>query len=383
VRETFPIRNYIFFDEGSTEISDRYVLITKAQVKDFKEDRLEVFTPKKLSGRSQRQMTVYYNVLNILGDRMNRFPATVVRLTGANMDGKDDGLAMAESVKKYLVDVFSVDPKRITTEGRIKPRIASEQPGGTKELELLRAGDRRVSVWSESPEILMEYQTGPDVPLKPIEILAVQEAPVDSYVTFKAEGAKEAFSSWNIEVRDEKGALQKFGPYTQEKVTIPGKSILGTRPSGDYKVTMVGQTKGGKTVTKEVPVHMVLWTPSEREEGMRYSIIFEFNDSKAIGIYDKYLTDIVVPKIPKNGTVIVHGHTDLIGDEANNQELSVARANEVGGIIKDALSKAGRTDVKVEVNGYGEDDVLSPFENKYPEERFYNRTVIIDIIPAK
>jgi outer membrane protein OmpA-like peptidoglycan-associated protein len=314
---------------------------------------------------------------------MNRFPATVVRLSGATMEGKTDGLAMAESVKKYLVDVFSVDPKRITTEGRIKPRIPSEQPGGTKELKLLREGDNRVSVWSESPEILMEYQTGPDVPMKPIEILAVQEAPVDSYVTFNAAGAKEAFSSWNIEVRDEKGALQKFGPYTQEKVSIPGKAILGARPSGDYKVSMVGQTKGGKTVTKEVPVHMVLWTPSEREEGMRYSIIFEFNDSKAIATYEKYLTDVVTPKIPQNGTVIIHGHTDLIGDEANNQELSVERANEVSVIIKSALAKAGRTDVKIEATGYGEDDSLSPFENKYPEERFYNRTVIIDIIPAK
>ena len=383
VRETFPIRNYIFFEEGSNAISDRYVLLTKDQVKDFREDRLEVFTPKRLSGRSQRQMTVYYNVINILGDRMNRFPATVVRLSGATMEGRTDGLAMAESVKKYLVDVFSVDPKRINTEGRIKPRIPSEQPGGTKELELLREGDNRVSVWSESPEILMEYQTGPDVPLKPIEIIAVQEAPLDSYVKFNAEGAKEAFSSWSLEVRDEKGALQNFGPYTQEKVSIPGKTILGSRPSGDFKITMVGQTKSGKKVTKEVPVHMVLWTPPEREEGMRYSVIFEFNDSKAIEIYEKYLTDIVTPKIPKDGTVIVHGHTDLIGEEANNLELSQARATEVADIIKSALSKSGRTDVKFEVYGFGEDDQLSPFENKYPEERFYNRTVIIDIIPAK
>ena len=383
VRETFPVRNYIFFDEGSTEISDRYVLITKAQVQEFKEDRLEVFTPKRLSGRSQRQMTIYYNVLNILGSRMNRFPSTVVRLTGSNMDGKDDGLAMAESVKKYLVDVFSVDPKRISTEGSIKPRIPSEQPGGTKELELLRADDRRVSVWSESPEILMEFQTGPNVPLKPVELLAVQEAPLDSYVTFNAVGAKEAFSSWTVEVRDEKGALQKFGPYTQEKVSIPGKAILGTRTTGDFKVTMVGQTKGGKTVTKEVPVHMVLWTPPANEEGMRYSVIFEYNDSKAIATYEKYLTDVVTPKIPKNGSVLIHGHTDLIGDEANNLELSLARANEVAGIMKSALTKAGRNDVKFEVFGFGENEESSPFENKYPEERFYNRTVIIDIIPAK
>ncbi len=383
VRETFPVRNYIFFDEGSTSISGRYVLITKDQVKDFKEDRLEVFTPKQLSGRSHRQMTVYYNVLNILGDRMGRFPSAVVRLTGATMEGKDNGLLMAQSVKKYLVDVFNIDPKRINTEGRIKPRIPSEQPGGTKELALLREGDRRVSVWSESPEILMEYQTGPDVPLKPVEIIGVQEAPLDSYVTLSAEGAKEAFNSWSIEIRDEKGDLQKLGPFTDDKVTIPGNTILGTRPSGDFKITMVGQAKDDKTVTKEVPVHLVLWTPSEREEGMRYSVIFEFNDSKAVATYEKYLTEIVAPKIPQNGTVIIHGHTDLIGDEVNNQELSVARANEVGNILKSAVSKAGRTDVKYEIYGFGEDEVLSPFENKFPEERFYNRTVIIDLIPPK
>jgi outer membrane protein OmpA-like peptidoglycan-associated protein len=383
VRETFPIRNYVFFDLGSTEISDRYVLITKDQVKDFKEDRLEVFTPKRLSGRSQRQMTVYYNVLNILGDRMNRFPTTVVRLTGASMEGKDDGLAMAESVKKYLVNIFGINASRINTEGRIKPRIPSEQPGGTKELDLLRECDRRVSIWSESPEILMEYQTGPNAPLAPVEIVGVQEVPLDSYVSFNAEGANEAFSSWSVEVKDETGKVQKFGPYTKAKISIPGKSILGVRPEGNFEVTMVGQTKSSKTVRKETSVHMVLWTPPEREEGMRFSIIFEINESKAITAYEKYLTDIVTPKIPKDGKVIIHGHTDIIGDFAHNQELSWARANEVKGIIQDALTKAGRTDVTFEVYGFGADETVSPFENKYPEERFYNRTVIIDIIPSK
>jgi outer membrane protein OmpA-like peptidoglycan-associated protein len=328
-------------------------------------------------------MIAYYNVLNILGDRMGKNPSATVRLTGASMESVEDGMAMAESVRRYLVGVFGIDASRISTESRIKPRIPSEQPGGTKELVLLRESDRRVSIASDSPALLMEFQSGPDALLKPVEIVGVQEAPLDSYVSFNVEGAKDAFSSWSLEVRDEKGSLQKFGPYTQEKVSIPGKSILAARPSGDYKVTMIGQTKSGKTVKKEAPVRMVLWTPSEREEGMRFSIIFEFNDSKAITVYDKYLTDIVTPKIPKNGTVIIHGHTDIIGDEANNLELSLARANEVKGIIESALSKAGRTDVKFEVYGFGEDQSLAQFGNDSPEERFYNRTVIIDIIPPK
>jgi len=383
VRETFPIRNYVFFDLGSTEIPDRYVLITKGQVKNFSEDRLEVFTPKHLSGRSDRQMIAYYNVLNILGDRMGKDPSVVVRLTGSSMQGPEDGKAMAESVKRYLVDVFGIDASRINIEGRVNPSLPSEQPGGTKELDLLRESDRRVTISSESPAILMEYQTGLDVPLKPVEINAVQEAPVDSYVTFNVEGAKEAFSSWSLEVKDDKGTIQKFGPYTQEKLSLPGKSILGTRPEGEYKITMVGQTKSGKTVRKETSVHMVLWTPIESEEGMRYSVVFEFNQSEAIALYEKYLTDIVTPEIPKDGTVVIHGHTDIIGDEVTNMTLSLARANEVKGIIESALSKAGRSDVKLEVYGFGEDENLSPFKNKFPEERFYNRTVIIDIIPAK
>jgi len=207
--------------------------------------------------------------------------------------------------------------------------------------------------------------------------------PLDSYVTFNAGAAEDPFTSWSLEIKDEEGKVQNFGPYTQQKVSIPGKSMLGTRPKGDYKVTMVGQTKDGKTVKKETAVHMVLWTPAENEEGMRFSVIFEFNESKSTTIYSKYLTDIVTPKIPKGGTVIIHGHTDIIGDEANNLKLSLARANDVRSILESSLSKAGRTDIKFEVHGFGEDQNLSPFENQFPEERFYNRTVVIDIIPRK
>ena len=383
VRETFPLRNYIFFNKGSSEIPDRYMLITKDQVKDFKEDQLEVFTPKNLAGRSQREMIVYYNVLNILGDRMGKNPSSTITLVGSSEKGPEDGKAMAESVRKYLTSVFGIEASRISIEGRNKPKIPSVQPGGTQELDLLREGDRRVSIESNAPALLMEFQSGPGAPLKPVEIIAVQEAPLDSYVTFNAAGAKKAFSSWSVETRNENGDVQYFGPYTKEKVSVPGKSILGARPEGDYKVTMIGKTKSGKTVTRETSMHMVLWTPPKDEEGMRFSVIFEFNKSKAISMYQKYLTDIVTPKIPKDGTVIIHGHTDTIGEEVHNQKLSLARANNVMEIIEKALSKTGRSDVTFEVLGFGEDQNAAPFENNFPEERFYNRTVIIDIIPRK
>jgi hypothetical protein len=383
VRETFPLRNYIFFDLESTEIPDRYVLLTKGQVKDFKEDQLEVFIPKRLSGRSSRQMIVYYNVLNILGDRMGKNPSTTITLVGSSEKGAADGRDMAVSVKEYLVDVFLIDPSRITIEGREKPKLPSEQPGGISELTMLREGDRRVSIESSSPSLLMEFQSGPDAPLKPVELNSVLSDPLSSYVVFDAPGAKGDFKSWTLEVRDEKGELQIFGPYTTEHFSVSGKDILATRSEGDYNMSLVAVTKRGTVVRQDTTVHLTRWMPSTREQALRYSIIYEFNDSKAISIYEDYISKVIMPSIPLNATVMIHGYTDIIGSEAYNSSLSLARANDVSAILSRALANAGRSDVKLEVYGFGEDTDFSPFENNYPEERFYNRTVIIDVIPKE
>ncbi len=383
VRETFPLRNYVFFDLGSTEIPERYVLLRREQAMDFKEDQLEMFPPKYTANRSQRQMLVYYNVLNILGDRMGKSPSATIRLVGSSASGFDDGMAMAASVQRYLVNSFGIDASRITTVGRDKPKIPSEQPGATQELELLRQGDRRVSIESNSLDLLTEFQHGPDAQLRPVEIIATQTAPPDSYVSFVNQGASEAFLSWSMEVKDDEGKVQTFGPYTQDRVAIPGKSILGTRPEGYYDVTMKGISDQGYKVEKHATVRMVLWTPPITQEGMRFSVLFEFNESKSIAMYEKYLTNIIAPKIPQFGTVIIHGYTDIIGDGTYNQELSLARADDVLNILRKSLATAGRTDVSFEVYGFGEDQILSPFDNQYPEERFYNRTVMIDIIPAR
>jgi outer membrane protein OmpA-like peptidoglycan-associated protein len=382
VRETFPIRNYVFFDKNSTEIPDRYVLLKKDEVAKFGVDQLEVFTPKKLSGRSKRQMVAYYNVLNILGDRMIKKPTTTITLVGSADDNAPEGKVMAESVKKYLVDVFGIEGSRIKTEGRDKPVIPSEVPGGTKELDLLAEGNRRVTIETVSPTLLMEFQSG-NAPLLPVAIDAVQEAPLDSYVSFNVAGGTEAFNSWSVEIKDDKGVIQNYGPYTQDHMTLPGKTIMGARSEGTYKVTMVGLTKDNKEVREEKSVHMVQWTPSKREQGMRYSVLFDYNETDVTKVYDKYLTDVVAPKIPKNGTVIIHGYTDVIGEADNNVKISMARANEVKSILQKALTATGRTDVKFEIYGFGEDEKLSQFENTFPEERFYNRSVVIDLIPKK
>ncbi len=380
IRETFPLRNYIFFNLGSTDIINRYVLLSDDQVTGFKEDQLEEYSPIEVSGRSKRQMTVYYNIINILGDRMGKNPDATITLVGSSEKGPEDGKAMATSVRKYLMHIFGIGGDRINLEGRYKPKIPSEQPGGILELALLREGDRRVSVESNSPAILKEFQSGPEAIQEPMPTNDEQEIPVDSNVYFNAEGASNTFSSWSLEIIDEKGEAQRFGPYTNDQVGIPVTSLLGLKFQGDFTARMVGQTKFGNVIKKEAPVHLERLLPQKQIELTRFSVIFEFNDSKSISIYTKYLTETIIPKIPPGGTVLVHGYTDIIGTEVNNMKLSKARANDVKVILENGLAKIGRNDVKFEVNGFGEDLNTAHFENKYPEERFYNRTVIIDIL---
>src|SRR5688500_13080112 len=126
MRETFPMRNYIFFDAGSTDLPERYVRLAPAEASTFREEQLvqpggEPGGGSRGEVRSRQQMQVYYNVLNVLGERMRRKPASTIRLVGAGGGDADVGRTMAENVRQYLVDTYKIDAKRIAIEGAALP----------------------------------------------------------------------------------------------------------------------------------------------------------------------------------------------------------------------------------------------------------------------
>jgi len=382
VKETFALRNSVFFDQGSSAIPGRYIQLTKSQAKAFKEEQLQEGQPNNLiNGRASRQMAVYYDILNIIGARMRANRQSTITLTGASDKNPAEGKMMAENIRQYLVKSFGIDASRITTEGRDKPLIPSEQPGGTKELALLREGNRRVDIVSISPELLMQVGGSSSKFLKPVQIKALQQDALDSHVLFNVTGATEILNSWRVEIRDDQGTVQHYGPYTNDQASVPGKTILGNNTEGNYKIKMLGTTKSGHPVEKETAVSFIKMN-EPKQEGLRYSILFDFDQSKTISSYEKFLADIVTPLIADSSTVIIYGHTDIVGDEEYNHTLSIDRSMGAHQIIEQALSVAGRKGVRFETFGFGENPIMSPFENNFPEERFYNRTVIIDIIPA-
>jgi outer membrane protein OmpA-like peptidoglycan-associated protein len=176
--------------------------------------------------------------------------------------------------------------------------------------------------------------------------------------------------------------VQNYGPYTRNQESVSGKTILGNNASGEYKVVMTGITKKGETVKKESTVNLTR-QDDLIEKGFRYSILFDFNKTKTIASYEKFLRNTVAPLITDGSIVTIHGHTDIVGSEDYNYTLSRNRAMETQRLLNNALKSSGKNNVKFETLGYGENLDNAPFDNNLAEERFYNRTVIIDINPGK
>jgi outer membrane protein OmpA-like peptidoglycan-associated protein len=379
VSETLPMLNAVFFEEGSVEIPTRYVLLTKDQASGFKEDQLQNEVPATKTVRSAGQLNVYHNVLNVLGDRMRANPGASITLDGSSAKGPQDGKELAASIKQYLVTVFGIDGSRIAVRGSFKANPTSEQPGDTNDLVLRRAEDRRVDIESASPELLLEVGGGM---MKPVQITSNQVDTLDNDVVFKVDSASQLVKSWSVNATDNNGTVQHFGSFNADQKGIPVATILGNSPGGDYKITMQAAMNDGTTVTKESTVHLIQPAVSVTK-GFRYSIVFGFDKAKTIGEYNTFLTTIVAPLITDGATVTIHGHTDNIGVETYNQKLSDDRAKQTQKILGQAIANSGRDNVKFDAIGFGEDPAHAPFENSTPEERFYNRTVIIDIVAVK
>lgn len=374
IQETPPLQDNVYFDLRPYE-----PIISNGGEKKVE---LELSVPENPMGSPQPDV-VYQNILNILGNRMVKDPAASVSLVESSVKYPAEVPQMAESIKAYLVGVFGIDPLRISARNLKKSELRKNQTGSRSRIATLLEGNRQVSIESKSSSLMMKFINETSATVQSAKIFAVQEAPADSYVTFSTKGENEVFSFWSMEVKDPYGKMQSFGPYNSETISLPEKALIGTGPEGNYDITLIGQTKDGRTVRRDTSALLKLWTPPTPEKIKRFSIIYEFGNPIAVKLYKKYLDDVVVPKIPQDGTVIIHGHTDVVGGDDYDLKMYLNQSNDARKIIEETLKSAGRTDVKFEVHGFGEDQVVSFYANENPEPKRYNRTVIIDIVPAK
>jgi len=415
IHEVFPLRNYVYFGGDSVSFSGRYVRLDAARAAVFREEGLQEEFPAAPTGRSTRQLAVYRHLLNIVGDRLRKHPRATVTFVGLSPQGGEGprlGIARAEDAKRYLVRAFALDESRILVEERTEPPL----PRGRtpEELDMLRAENQRVEILTTSPELLLQVGEGDRFMLKPVEIDG--ESPGSDSVVFTLTPESSAlrraltrtigglrtgtshddFSprfNWTLTVTEvtgaDSGTVRRFGPFTRARETVPASPLLGDRAFVRFTVVMTGQEsvlENGKTRMVGPPLtRHASFVLSQRHKGihetLRYGILFDIDQARAVSSYDRFLATEVASRITDSATVFIRGRTDVVAPTDYNLKLSKGRAEGVWKLLEDEARRTGRRGVLFEPSWSGEDQRQAPFGNITPEERNYNRTVIIDIVP--
>ncbi|MCS6809199.1 MAG: OmpA family protein, partial [Bacteroidota bacterium] len=318
-------------------------------------------------------MSVYYDVLNIIGKRLQEKPSATLVLTGCNdgLPGSEKGnkrlsLQRALAVRNYLVQTWDIDSTRLKVEARELPEYATvsvDTLDGAQE-------NRRVEITSADPSILeplLVFDTLSicSVPKIRIRMKAESEAGLEKSVMRAYQGSKTlkeaswdgpppAVFDWNVQA---------------EPWTIP-------KADEEINFELELYDKAGQKVveTAEVPVEQLNLKRKkelkikDRTVDVFRLISFPFNSTKMGVRNEEIVRKYVNPYLSKESKIVATGYTDRLGNADVNQRLSEGRAKSVA----DALRSG-------QISSLGVGNRRPLYSNDLPEGRFYNRTVEVRV----
>ena len=366
IKGYFPILPYVFFDKGNQEIPSRYIMLSKADAQNFNESELGNFVKGDLTVKEtniDQLIKTYYNVMNIYADRMRKNPNEQLTLRGSDPEEKD-GEVCANKVKGYLVNIFGIDPQRINiiAEPPRKPSGSALTDPAFK--SMLNEENRRVVFVFSNQDML-----------RPLPYTIRDESSIDNDVIFTISGNAQ-FKSWNVSITGENKALNS-GPYMDNSERIDPAPLMRGLDEGNFSAKVVISMQDGKQVTEYLDFKLL--KNRELKNASRYLMIFDYDKSDPVLSYETKIRKEITPGMNVGNTVIIHGHTDIIGNVAGNQKLSQERADQAKKIVDDELGKENKK-IDVQSIGIGQTIMQYTFDNGTPEGRMYNRNVFIEII---
>ncbi len=363
VTEAFPTLNRIFFEAGSSEFSNFYN--TKIEPEKFSVDSLET-----------NPFTFHRNLLNIIGSRMREHEKAIISIKGFSDQATEDAdCALAESrasaVKKYLIDYWKIDEKRIKilkSDGVCTPSdptITQSESG--------YAENRRVEITTNAPEIL-----APIVRRKFLEITDFTPQSINYDFSKASSATKTGVAAYEISIAQGNNEfIHKTGkglPPSQS-MAIDRKAAEELNGSQPLKaIIKITDSEGNEAIaTKDIKVIK----DTAEYEIQRFSLILFSVKSDVIP--DKAKSDIIkeLKGIDSDARIRITGYTDIIGSPELNKTLSENRANNTAKLIRENYPDANIL------------SVTGVASMKYPPgitsyataaERFLSRTVQIEIL---
>jgi outer membrane protein OmpA-like peptidoglycan-associated protein len=362
-QQMYPLMNYIFFEQGAGDLQEKYRRINTADTADYDEQKFY----------NTNMLKIYYDILNVIGKRLKKFPKAKITLTGCNNNvGTEVGniplsFRRANIVKRYWIDTWGVDSTRIA----IRARNLPEKPTMSRD-SLGIEENRRVEFTSDSWEIMKPVLVNdtigiPMTPLVRFKMNAkadngIAQSKLDVYQgtrtlkTFTVPGKPDDILDWSPVLDWETASDQSAVPKTEDelKFTFEVTDNKGekVRPTGSIPVEQITVAKKKEAGTKD------------KEVAIFRLILFDFN-SPAVGPTNGTIVkQFVLPKLKPGTKIQVTGFTDKLGNPDVNMRLSGARAKSVADYIKWPNTAW---------KGVGGTRPIYP--NDTPEGRIYSRSV--------
>jgi outer membrane protein OmpA-like peptidoglycan-associated protein/Mg-chelatase subunit ChlD len=365
--DSSPLLNHIYFPAGSSNMLARYVLFDNR-------DEAGAFMKTDL----KTTMEKYHHILNVIGTRLQDTPGAVITLVGCNSGVGNENIALSQrraaSVKRYFTTLWGINPARITTKSRGLPEVASTSTDPSGQVE-----NQRVEIVSDDPAILDT--------IKSTYFSAASDS--DEIFIMPSIQSEAGIERWRISLLGDNRVLKKV----EGQGAIPSKLAFDIYSFG--LATMV-QFKSLRAVMEvedreqnirklesATPVTVVFQKHQERLARKlgyrvieRYALILFAFDKAEITGRNQMIVDHIVKRIQElpDALVNVIGHTDIIGKEDYNMELSIRRAN----AVFKKMAAVGPSTLK-RTTMFGDGSHNPPYDNNLPEGRAFNRTVTVTI----
>ena len=365
--DSSPFLNYIYFEAGDSEIPSRYnVFDSQNDTRNFDESNLKGTLEK------------HHNVLNILGRRLLDHADAGIRIVGCNSNrdveqGKIDlSRSRAEAVRAYLKYIWGIEGSRLQVEARNSPAIAS-----TSSRKEGREENQRVEIYSDFPVLL-------DI-VKSTYVQEISDA--KQFIIQPQINSGYEIDHWTLKLAGDGTTIESLsGSEVIEPAYHLALADVGLRKLSAYRTITAGievTDRKGRSTLAQAQADVRFIRRQERQaqkEGYRvlekYALIlFDFNRSD-IKEHNKDIIDRIVARIKEipTATVSILGHTDSIGHEAYNLDLSTKRAKSAYDFI---LAGGVPASDNLTYKGIGPYDAL--FDNELPEGRALNRTVTVTL----
>jgi outer membrane protein OmpA-like peptidoglycan-associated protein/Mg-chelatase subunit ChlD len=368
--DTSPMLNYIYFETGMNAIPDRYALFNL-------QSETDGYSENALRGGQEK----YLNVLNVIGNRLRHNTEATIRIVGCNSDfGAEKGRidlsqARAEAVRAYLQYIWGISQARMEVSARNLPEIPS-----TSRLDLGREENQRVEIRTDYLEIL-----------DPVRSTYIEfRSDADSIRIIPQIESEFEFTSWEITFLNDEGPVETMfgdGPIREDMLLL-SKTFLSEKLAGYGKLranVALTDINGNTFEIESTPININFIRREQlRAQDLGYMveekyalILFDF-DRADIKDRNAVIVNHIVNRINDLEDVAVNivGHTDIIGAEDYNINLSQRRAI----AVYDQLIAALGMEKKDAIQHSGVGPLNPLYDNALPEHRALNRTVTITLI---